>query len=290
METALLRCFLTVCDTQSFSLAAGRLNLTQSTVSHQISRLEQHLDVQLFERTTRRCVLTRAGQELVPFANRILRGVEDMEEAFKPHDMSGRVVIGAPDDHILFDVMTLALKDFMLSRPNIAVEMRAGLAVDHFRGLREGLLDLALVREIGRTPEALRHEQLVWVSASEWDMPQEGPVYLALVGAGTGCIYRQAAAEALDGASIGWKCQFSCTSLDGALSVVRAGLALSAIPAGELQPWMRVRDAREGLPALPDVSLSLHLSHKEPTNATRALARTLTRCLGGAQVSLRGAT
>ncbi|WP_088200907.1 LysR family transcriptional regulator [Sinorhizobium meliloti] len=64
MDTSLLKCFLTLADTQSFSEAAERLNITQSTVSHKIARLEAHLGKQLFERTTRTCMLTSDGREL----------------------------------------------------------------------------------------------------------------------------------------------------------------------------------------------------------------------------------
>ena len=83
MDTALLRCFLTICDTRSFSVAAQRLNVTQSTVSHQLGRLEDLLGVELFTRTTRSCALTREGSELIPIASKIMRLVEEMNETFK---------------------------------------------------------------------------------------------------------------------------------------------------------------------------------------------------------------
>src|SRR4026209_1180111 len=47
----------------SFSAAASELNLTPSAVSHQIAKLEQLLDVRLFERSSRAIALTEAGRE-----------------------------------------------------------------------------------------------------------------------------------------------------------------------------------------------------------------------------------
>ena len=53
--------FVCVADAGSFRAAAERLNLTASAISKAIARLEDRLQVRLFERTTRRLALTDAG-------------------------------------------------------------------------------------------------------------------------------------------------------------------------------------------------------------------------------------
>ncbi|TDT92610.1 DNA-binding transcriptional LysR family regulator [Azorhizobium sp. AG788] len=60
-----LRAFLTVARLRNFGRAAAALNLSPSAVSRRISELEQALNVQLLERTTRSVVLTAAGRALV---------------------------------------------------------------------------------------------------------------------------------------------------------------------------------------------------------------------------------
>lgn len=60
----LLRAFLVVAHELSFTRAAGRLYLSQQAVSAQVRALESSLQVQLFERTTRRVQLTPAGRVL----------------------------------------------------------------------------------------------------------------------------------------------------------------------------------------------------------------------------------
>lgn len=172
MDTSLLRCFLTVSDTQSFSVAAARLNVTQSTVSHQIARLEEHLGKQLFERTTRNCRITADGRDLIPYAARVLQTVDEMEQNFKPRLISGTVMIGVPDDYCLFDPITEALRGFMTDKPGVAVEMKAGLAANHVRDLRDRNLDLAVVREVGEgSGEILRSERIVWIAGHKWAPP-----------------------------------------------------------------------------------------------------------------------
>ncbi|WP_092225979.1 LysR family transcriptional regulator [Desulforhopalus singaporensis] len=47
----------------SVRAAVSELNVTQSSVSHQLARLENHLQVQLFQRRSKRLFLTTAGQD-----------------------------------------------------------------------------------------------------------------------------------------------------------------------------------------------------------------------------------
>ena len=60
-----LRSFVAIVDLGGVTRAAGLLNLIQSAVSMQIKRLEELLDIALFERTARKMVLTPAGEQLL---------------------------------------------------------------------------------------------------------------------------------------------------------------------------------------------------------------------------------
>ena len=63
MNTVQLECFLAVADNLSFARAAEQLHITQPAVTHQISSLENELNVKLFRRTTRTVALTNDGWE-----------------------------------------------------------------------------------------------------------------------------------------------------------------------------------------------------------------------------------
>lgn len=281
MDTALLRCFLTVSDTRSFSAAATRLNITQSTVSHQIARLEEHLGKQLFERTTRNCKLTADGRALIAHASRVLQSVDEMEQDFKPKLLSGTVIIGVPDDYYLFAAITEAMRTFMADKPGVAVEMHAGLGANHLRDLRERSLDLALVREVGGSSgDVLRTERMVWIAGESWTPPADGVIALAAVNGE--CAYRKAATTALDERRVPWKCTYSCTSLEGVLAVVRAGLAISVVTDGDATSGVRMIENHAILPPLPLTTLSIKYSHKEPSIASKALARTMANALANA--------
>src|ERR1700727_3609708 len=73
----LLRAFVAVADLGGFHRAAEQLNLTQSTVSQQIKRLELETKRPLFQRTTRSVALTDDGEMLLGDARRLLQ----LEEA-----------------------------------------------------------------------------------------------------------------------------------------------------------------------------------------------------------------
>ena len=76
MELKYLQTFLTVVETGSFTKAAEKLNYTQSTITFQMGQLEQALSTQLFEKIGRRMVLTKAGEQLGPYAIDVMRSVD----------------------------------------------------------------------------------------------------------------------------------------------------------------------------------------------------------------------
>jgi DNA-binding transcriptional LysR family regulator len=79
METlANLESFVRSAQLLSFSQAARRLSLTPAAVSRNVARLEANLGVRLFTRSTRRLVLTEAGER---FLHSVAGGLEDIQEA-----------------------------------------------------------------------------------------------------------------------------------------------------------------------------------------------------------------
>lgn len=68
--------FIAVAEEGSFSAAARRMNRAQSAITYAIQKLEDQLGVLLFDRSSYRPFLTKAGEALLPRAARIMREVE----------------------------------------------------------------------------------------------------------------------------------------------------------------------------------------------------------------------
>jgi DNA-binding transcriptional LysR family regulator len=73
--------FLKVIDVGGFAAAARELGVAQSTVSRRVSELEQRLGRRLLERTTRRLLLTEAGERYGEAVRTLLGGLADAEAA-----------------------------------------------------------------------------------------------------------------------------------------------------------------------------------------------------------------
>ncbi len=87
--------FVAVCDTMNMTGAAETLFMSQSAVSQAIAELENHYDVRLFERLSRKLYLTQAGQKLLSYARHMIRMNTEVENDMKALHKSGSIRIGA---------------------------------------------------------------------------------------------------------------------------------------------------------------------------------------------------
>jgi DNA-binding transcriptional LysR family regulator len=76
-----LQIFLAAAETENFSEAARRLNISQPAISMQIRSLEEKLNLPLFTRTGRQVSLTDSGRVLVPMARDVIDHTIRLEEA-----------------------------------------------------------------------------------------------------------------------------------------------------------------------------------------------------------------
>ncbi|NMU53326.1 LysR family transcriptional regulator, partial [Vibrio parahaemolyticus] len=93
-----LASFILVVNEGSFTAAAKQLGVTPSALSKLITRLEQALSVKLFERTTRKLIITQAGQKVydqsIAMVNAAQQAVElSAEDHSEP---TGALTVAAP--------------------------------------------------------------------------------------------------------------------------------------------------------------------------------------------------
>lgn len=80
-----IQAFLAIAETGSFSLAAARLHLSQTAISHRMRKLEESLGVDLLVRTTRGVSLTQAGEALLPRARAAVQQLDASLDTVRRH-------------------------------------------------------------------------------------------------------------------------------------------------------------------------------------------------------------
>jgi DNA-binding transcriptional LysR family regulator len=157
-----LHSFVAVAQTKSFSGAAERMHLSQSTVSQQIRRLEDIVGKSLFERGARIVTLTQDGDALQNYAARILDLMSEAVEQFRAPALSGHVRLGLSEDFASAG-LTAALVSFLRRNPDVELTIEIGMSGDLFRQLDEGRYDLVLAKRLhgSRRGRVVRSEPLI---------------------------------------------------------------------------------------------------------------------------------
>ena len=83
LDNDVLRTFVAIAETGSFTTAADRVYRTPSAVSMQIKKLEEQLNVTLFLRDARSVTLTESGEVLLPYARRMLSAAQEAKDALR---------------------------------------------------------------------------------------------------------------------------------------------------------------------------------------------------------------
>ena len=112
MDLRYINTFHTIVEAGGFNKAAEKLCYTQSTITFHVSQLEKELGVQLFEKAGRHMVLTKAGQELVPYVENVLQSVNNMK-SFRSviEECQGDIRIAAPESLLCFHLPKI-LREF----------------------------------------------------------------------------------------------------------------------------------------------------------------------------------
>jgi DNA-binding transcriptional LysR family regulator len=144
MELRHLRYFVAVAEELHFRRAAERLHVAQPAVSEQVRKLEDELEVQLFDRTPRSVALTDAGAALLTEAYRVLRQAETARFAARSASNGPRLRIGYVPTALLASVPR-ALRRLVAAMPNLQTTIEPGSGLELADAVRAGELDVAVV-------------------------------------------------------------------------------------------------------------------------------------------------
>ncbi|MBX2868728.1 MAG: LysR family transcriptional regulator [Acidiferrobacterales bacterium] len=237
-----LRTLISIAETNSFTLAADRLFITASAVSHQMRDLEEELNIALFDRSTRPPTLNGHGHAVVERGRALIQQFDTLVELAKsPGEIGGQLMLGCVSG-VSSALIPEALARLRASHPAVRVSIEEGLseALSHRVYRRE--LDAAIITALPETDPELKSilitEEAMMVVAprdcpySKWqDVLSSYPFIRLNRRAGMGrVIDREVRANRIN--------VEEAMELDSSAAVVgmaRAGLGAGVVPEGRLR-------------------------------------------------------
>lgn len=264
MNLKLFEAFVAIARSGSFRAAAERLHTSQPAVSMRVQELERALGVRLFERAHRTSFLTAKGEELLPYAERLLGVMGDINRhVARPGGAAETVRVGISE---LIAVTWLSdLTATIAERyPGVSLRFDVDLISGLTGKLRERRLDLVLCAGPLEEPDlaavSLGRVKLGWFAGQGVDLPRRRltPADLAQVP-----VISLSPSSSLHTMAVDWfalaglACPRShfCTSMNAVSLLVRAGHGLSILPSDYYEPYLETGALRKlaTAPALPSI-------------------------------------
>ncbi|MEN4882524.1 LysR family transcriptional regulator [Pantoea agglomerans] len=252
--------FVAVCETASFTRAADRVHLSQSTVSQQVRRLEEMVGKELLNRSSHQVQITEEGEKLLGYARRIIALNGEAHDVLSDQWRDGVLRLGVPEDFAAPTAGLLA--HFSRDHPQLRLDVMSGMQVELRRAWQREELDIMLIKQpAGERPLASRPEPLLWLDSAEWPCFEQTPVPLVLFPQQG--LYRDEVCQTLDALGRSWRISYSSASLVALTAASAQGLGLTLLPASCRLPQHRVLGPEQGLPVIDTFELALFCRHPQ---------------------------
>lgn len=155
MDIRQLEGFLWIARLGSVTAACQRLSVTQSAISMRLRALEDELQVELFDRSHKKLTLTAKGQELLKYAEEIVRSVEQVRlHVAGSSGNVGRLRIGMSE--LIGLTWGPALARIIIDRyPNMLIDVEVGVPAALMNDLVTKKLDVLIAPTVDSPPESM---------------------------------------------------------------------------------------------------------------------------------------
>ena len=274
----LLRTFLAIAETGSFSKAAERVFRTPSAVSMQVKKLEETLGTAVFERDSRSVKLTQGGEMLVGYARRILALSNEMMARFVMPEMEGTVCLGAPDDYGA-RIMPNVLKRFAETHPNVQVNVVIETSELLMKRFQEGKLDVMVYTAhsdgLEDGAQVLLEEGLVWAGVRGGCAWERDPLPLSMWS--EGCPWRADAVRGLSEVGRSYRTAYMTPHTQAQMAAIASDLAVAPFPKSFIEEPLIPLGEKEGLPPLGTYQIRMRIKDN-PGCCSRAVADHVVAC------------
>lgn len=271
IDIGLLRAFIAVAETGSMTRAANIVSLTQSAVSQRIKRLEDVLNLKLFERRVDTMRLTPGGERLLSRAYKSVANNDQLVSDMWGTEFSGEVKLGVPPD-VVASMMPPTLRLFRRVYPHVLVTLVSDTSEALHAKMCAKKIDLVLMTQSvrGNQEQFLLTDRLVWVGAKDGEAHKERPLSVSL--GKENCAFRSSAVEALNKAEINWRAICQEGSLEPVFATLKADIAVAPFLSRTV-PDDLVILKKTDLPPLPEFHINLRTRPDSPSAIALELAQ-----------------
>ncbi|MCR6628776.1 MAG: LysR family transcriptional regulator [Magnetospirillum sp.] len=255
-----LNTFVAVAEAGSLTAGAGRVYLSQSTVSEQIRKLEEQVGLPLFTRSKAGTALTPAGEMLLDYARRILALGDAAYRDLRGHALEGELRL-AVTDYFRPSDMARMLRRLNDSHPRLRLHVAILKSADVLRAEEFGSHDVGVYMRIAEPDAApapgdlIRRERLVWVTAAERQADWAPPVPLVILPAS--CSLHQYTVAQLQRRRVPHVVAHMASGVAGVQLALAAGLGVACLNESSVCPGLVPVAKDLGLPELPPVEFRL---------------------------------
>lgn len=222
----------------TFLIAAetGRLNITaeltyrsHSAVSTQIKKLEEQIGSPLFIRNKNTLTLTKSGETLLDYAQRILTLNDAAFNSLSDPKWTGDMTLAIPTDYTNLYFQTF-YPEIQKKLPSFHFSTVFSRSREIRKKIKEGKIDFAIVAmEPEYTDDVfLWEERLYWACSKDFKPSPSEPLPIALFS--DDCIINNHSLHCLKRTKMDFRISFTSTVMDSIADCVRSGLAISLLP------------------------------------------------------------
>ena len=282
LEIDLLRAFVAVAETGSFTAAASVVGRSQSAVSQKVLRLEEILDRRVFERTSRSLSLTRDGEHLLAAARRMLEFNDSVMRELREPPAVGTLRLGISEDFVPGQLPTL-LARFSRLYPGVHLDLMTGLSCELLAAYDDDRIDAVIAKKDGTAQRGrvIWREPLVWLASADYEPDFSKPARLVMLQ--PPCTYRELMIASLDSVRCEWTAVCTASSLMGVQAAVAGGLGITILGRSFIRETMQILQAPDYWPPLPMTEITVIGEDSEAADLVQPLVSFLTESLSAGQ-------
>ncbi len=279
LDFDLLRAFVAVVEAGSFTAAAGVVGRSQSAVSQKILRLEETLQLRVFERTSRSLSLTKDGERLLVAGRRMLGQYDAFIRELREPPPVRTLRLGISENLVQTQLPQL-LSRFNALYPDVHLELTTAGSAELLDDHEAGRLDVVIAKRregAARSGRVIWREPLVWIAATNFKSDTRRPIRLVMMR--PPCPYREVMIEALDSIQREWVTSCTASNLLGVEAALYGGLGVTVLGKSFVQNGMKILPTSAQWPMLSNTEVAVIGENPAMQHIIQPLVSVLTEAL-----------